>query len=349
MRIEYGCNLVGYGASYVCFHTCPSIVQQPQSQTVCPGAAVTFTVVVDGSLPPLHYQWRWNYSDIPGATDTSYTIDPVQAGDAGAYDCVIGNGCGNISSDAATLTVMPAIAQQPQSNAVCAGGIMTASASAIGFGTLHYQWRKDGTNLSDGGNISGATTDLLTISPFNASDEASYDVVVNDDCGETTSAPALLTADLGPVITESPQSQVGLVDDSAQFNVVAEGLEPFGYQWFKDDVALTDDGHFYGTDTPTLVIAPVAPGDDGQYAVLVTNPCGEHASEPATFMVWFPADMNCDGHRDFDDIDPFVLALSDPAGWQALYPGCYYLNGDCNGDGVVNFDDIDAFVQLLSR
>ncbi|MEW6249549.1 MAG: hypothetical protein AB1716_02800 [Planctomycetota bacterium] len=59
-------------------------------------------------------------------------------------------------------------------------------------------------------------------------------------------------------------------------------------------------------------------------------------------------DLNCDGVVNFDDINPFVLALSDPAGYQAAYPTCNILTGDCNGDGLVNFDDINPFVALLT-
>ena len=58
-------------------------------------------------------------------------------------------------------------------------------------------------------------------------------------------------------------------------------------------------------------------------------------------------DANCDGVLDFDDINPFVLALSDPSAYQAAYPGCPLDNSDCNQDGIVNFDDINAFVALL--
>ncbi|MEW6249055.1 MAG: hypothetical protein AB1716_00275 [Planctomycetota bacterium] len=62
-----------------------------------------------------------------------------------------------------------------------------------------------------------------------------------------------------------------------------------------------------------------------------------------------PGDLNCDGAVNFDDINPFVLALSDPAGYAVAYPNCNILNGDCNGDGVVNFDDINPFVALLTN
>jgi hypothetical protein len=59
--------------------------------------------------------------------------------------------------------------------------------------------------------------------------------------------------------------------------------------------------------------------------------------------------MNDDGLVDFDDISPFVLALSDPAAYQVLYPQLDpHLSGDMNGDGVIDFDDISGFVALLS-
>jgi len=48
------------------------------------------------------------------------------------------------------------------------------------------------------------------------------------------------------------------------------------------------------------------------------------------------------------DIDPFVMALTDPAGYAEAYPECYHLNADCNYDRVVNVFDIDAFVELLT-
>ena len=58
-------------------------------------------------------------------------------------------------------------------------------------------------------------------------------------------------------------------------------------------------------------------------------------------------DMNCDGSVDFFDIDGFVLAVTDPAGYEAAFPDCDIMNADCNGDGSVDFFDIDAFVALV--
>ena len=62
-----------------------------------------------------------------------------------------------------------------------------------------------------------------------------------------------------------------------------------------------------------------------------------------------PGDTNCDGAVDFGDINPFVLALTDPAGYQLAYPNCSLMTADANGDGRVDFGDINPFVALLSH
>jgi len=62
-------------------------------------------------------------------------------------------------------------------------------------------------------------------------------------------------------------------------------------------------------------------------------------------------DLNCDGTVDFGDINPFVLLLSDEAGYRAAFPDCIRINGDINGDGTYgqgSFGDINPFVALLS-
>jgi hypothetical protein len=65
-------------------------------------------------------------------------------------------------------------------------------------------------------------------------------------------------------------------------------------------------------------------------------------------MKRFPlGDLNCDGMVDAFDIDPFVLALTDPPQYASSYPNCDWLLGDTNLDGTVNAFDIDPFVDIL--
>jgi len=59
-------------------------------------------------------------------------------------------------------------------------------------------------------------------------------------------------------------------------------------------------------------------------------------------------DLNCDGEVDFGDINPFVLALTDPQGYGNTYPDCDLNLADINEDGKVDFGDINPFVALLT-
>ncbi|MGE0480238.1 MAG: Ig-like domain-containing protein [Phycisphaerae bacterium] len=95
------------------------------------------------------------------------------------------------------------------------------------------------------------------------------------------------------------------------------------------------------------------PGGAGQtmYDLWVNNgrcPPEEMAFLAISVRTLLPGDANCDGRVDNFDIDPFVLALTDPAGYALLYPDCDILNADANGDGRVDNFDIDPFVALLT-
>ena len=59
-------------------------------------------------------------------------------------------------------------------------------------------------------------------------------------------------------------------------------------------------------------------------------------------------DCNCDGSVDFFDIDPFVLAITNPVLYVLTYPDCSINTADCNEDGSVDFFDIDPFVALIT-
>jgi len=67
-------------------------------------------------------------------------------------------------------------------------------------------------------------------------------------------------------------------------------------------------------------------------------------SQPATL-----GDLNWDTLVNNQDINPFVLALTDLPAWQAQYPEKDILAvGDINGDGFFNNQDINPFVALLT-
>jgi hypothetical protein len=54
---------------------------------------------------PLRYQWRKEGADIPGATNSIFTIQSVSFADAANYSVLVSNGCGPTISSNASLTV----------------------------------------------------------------------------------------------------------------------------------------------------------------------------------------------------------------------------------------------------
>lgn len=77
-----------------------------------------------------------------------------------------------------------------------------------------------------------------------------------------------------------------------------------------------------------------------------------YSDDPYCYLYAFdldaaPGDLNCDGSVNGFDVEPLVLALSDPVGYAGEYPDCDIANGDLNADGSVNGFDVDGFVALL--
>ncbi|MGE0480034.1 MAG: hypothetical protein AB7Q17_06130 [Phycisphaerae bacterium] len=67
-----------------------------------------------------------------------------------------------------------------------------------------------------------------------------------------------------------------------------------------------------------------------------------------TFVQIVVGDLNLDELLNNFDIDPFVLALTDPAAYAREYPDGDITRADMNNDGVVNNFDIDRFVECLT-
>ncbi len=64
------------------------------------------------------------------------------------------------------------------------------------------------------------------------------------------------------------------------------------------------------------------------------------------------ADCNNDESVDFDDVDPFVVALTGEENFDAAYPGLgksSRFHGDLDCDGYVDYDDVDPFVDRITE
>jgi hypothetical protein len=93
--------------------------------------------------------------------------------------------------------VPPTISAQPIStNSYAPGSGVQFTVSASSAAPETFRWQKVvggvASNLSDGGNVSGSTTNTLNISPVSTTDGGSYRVIVSNSGGSVTSSVARL-------------------------------------------------------------------------------------------------------------------------------------------------------------
>ena len=168
----------------------PVITTQPAAQSVLTGQPASFSVEATGT-ETLTYQWWRGETMIDGATTSTYRIAATVNGDDGAvFKVVVTNSAGKATSTSATLTVAPVrITTQPAAQTVDYGQTASFSVTAEGSGTLTFQWKKGGNN------ISGATSSTYTTPVTALADSgAVFTVVVTNSLGGTaTSNSATLT------------------------------------------------------------------------------------------------------------------------------------------------------------
>jgi uncharacterized repeat protein (TIGR03803 family) len=191
----------GDGAIYELYLGGPlQITGQPADQTAYAGGSAVFTVATVGDSP-VYYQWQQdgiNLTDgqnISGSMTATLLITNVSVDDAALYSVVVSNLTSAIASEDAVLGVIfspPRITSQPVSLTQVAGTTASFSVTATGDAPLFYQWQEDGTNLTDGGNISGSTSNTLTITGVALTNVGTYSVILSNSLHAVSSDPATL-------------------------------------------------------------------------------------------------------------------------------------------------------------
>ncbi len=121
-------------------------------------------------------------------------------------------------------------------------------------------------------------------------------------------------------------------------SVVEAGVDAFKISRFDCTAAIEDCNANGIADSDDIASGRSA--DDN-----TNNVPDECEDDCAGFTV---GDTNCDGLVNNGDIDAFVLAVTDPSGYDAAFPACSApCTADINDDGFVNNADIDGFVALL--
>jgi uncharacterized repeat protein (TIGR03803 family) len=225
--------------------TPPVITAQPLDQAVFEGETAVFKIGT-ASNALLNFQWRrdagtgssnlTDIANVSGAGTSSLRITDVSPSDTGLYSAIVSNAAGTAVSSNASLTIIPRrprIVGQLANRTVLVGETATFAVTAIGSKPLFYRWQRNGINLNDGGNISGATTSDLTIANVSLSDAATYSVVVTNAIGSSTSAGATLTV----ISSNAPDVTLSSV---YSFTGGIDGANPNG-------LTLATNGVLYGT------------------------------------------------------------------------------------------------------
>ena len=340
----------------------PSIITQPQSQTVVVGDLVTFAVEASGTAP-LTYQWRFNGSALSNANLATYSITGARTNDAGRYSVSISNAAGQTNSADATLVVLipfpgiyntgvdsnrvvmsddaidphyrlvvnpnnPSVADALVQNAANLPGAWVTNSSRSRWigpdfdtsgslpGNYLYElvlnltgydpataflagsWATDdgGSLFLNGADTGFRSAGYASFSTFNLTNGFVSGTnllqfrINNGAIGFTGLRVENLrgTAQAGgvtqspPRIVTQPQGATRVITEDVTFTVVADGTQPFSYQWLHDGTAIP------GKTASSLLISPVLASDAGGYSVRVSNALGSTNSVVAQLVVIQP-------------------------------------------------------------
>ena len=232
--------------------TPPTITAQPSGTTVPAGNNVTFSVSVSGT-PPFAYQWQLNGNNLPGANSSVLLLNNVQLNNAGTYRVVVlGAGGSDVSANAVLNVFLPAtITQQPANQFFSvppdprtppAGAASRVATFRVVVSSLNppltYQWRVSGTNLVPGAslvpgadtNITGITTDTLTISNVVMAHAGWYSCAITDTRGTVVSSAAVVG--VKPYLVGPPVSQIIANGSPISVSASIQAFPPpYLFQW----------------------------------------------------------------------------------------------------------------------
>jgi len=169
------------------------------------------------------------------------------------------------------------VSSQPVSTTTCAGAgtsatfsVSASNPASVGAsgGTITYQWKKNGNNLSNGGNISGATSSTLVISSISASDFGEYVCEITNNFGSILSDPAYLNVRIS---AEPVAGQTCINTTPTALSVNALGNAP-SYQWYTNNTSSLSGATSISGATSNSYTPPVNSTGTKYYFCIVSDP-----------------------------------------------------------------------------
>jgi gliding motility-associated-like protein len=132
----------------------PTISISANNNPICANTPVTLTAISNGGGNNPIYQWKLNGLNV-GSNSTTYSSTTFVNGDQVSCTLTSSSSCANPTSANSNVIIMnvnpiviPTINITLDNNSVCAGTLVTATASITGGGsTPSYQWSVNGSNV----------------------------------------------------------------------------------------------------------------------------------------------------------------------------------------------------------
>lgn len=226
--------------------------------TICPGEDVTFTVTPTCGVPPYHFIWDYNNSQIIDTIygTTTYTIQPQQGGE---MNCYLFDACGGVpyQTNAITINVTPA----PPANAgadkfLCeSGGVVQLGGSPTTSPNANVTWV--GENATATGYLSATTIPNPSVTvPSGVIDTFYYTV--------TAQQPGFNCSRTDTVFVFAKANPVATIDTSGVTEFCAGGSVTLSIQG-------SFNSYLWSNGATTSSISASQPG---QYFVVVTDASG---------------------------------------------------------------------------
>ncbi|MES2134436.1 MAG: T9SS type A sorting domain-containing protein [Bacteroidota bacterium] len=272
------------GAYVKKFGGASAITQQPSSVSVCVGNGTTMSMATNTT--GVNYQWQVStggvYANVvngatySGVTTPNLTFLNANAGLNGyQYRCVVYDGCSNLITNSATLTVNGVPALSVNNATVCSGAAATLTTSLSG---LTYLWS------------TGATTSSIVVTP---TINTNYTVTGTNTFGCSTVKVSTVTVHASKTISGNVTSSTGAVSGNMilyKYSPVLSKWDSVGFSPFSSIYSFgTVDSSWYvvkaiPTTTTNVLITYGSSAVSWKGATTITHGCTSNSSHNVTII-----------------------------------------------------------------
>ncbi|ELW68518.1 Basement membrane-specific heparan sulfate proteoglycan core protein [Tupaia chinensis] len=258
-------------------------VEEQRSQSVRPGADVTFICTAKSKSPAYTLVWtRMHNGKLPSrAMDFNgiLTIRNVQPSDAGTYVCTGSNmfamdqGTATLHVQASGALSVPVVSIHPPQLTVQPGQLAEFRCSATGNPTPMLEWTGGpGGRLPQKAQVHGGILRLPAVEP---SDQAQYLCRAHSIAGQQVARAVLhVHGGNGPRVQVSPERTQVHEGRTVRLYCRAAGVPGATITWKKEGGSLPPQARYERTDIATLLIPAITADNAGFYVCVATSPAG---------------------------------------------------------------------------